>query len=685
VKKKKKKKKKKEKSKKKKKKKSIFFFLSVCVVVVDTSSPIEDSSIDVLEGTTNRVTIAINTRTNNLLDKRTRPHLFRMVPDESTEATVLVDLAQRFGQSRVVVVYENSQFGTVNLATARTRLAAQMITSVRDIEIATNADAAATRTALLPAQAATVAADGKPSNVGTFIYLGNNVTTLERVFTAAASLNITGSPYLWLVASAAQSLTVAAAARPEFRGIVSLSHYANESALAYDAVIAAAAALDASYLSLDNRGLIAQALAAVRFQGQSGPVAFDTQQDRPAQYHIDNVQAGVRVTVGSFVANAFSLNATAVLFATGERGNPVYPFVSCASLRSCADCTLLTKCQWCGQTSTCSLVSAGASVCSGTPLNNPGLCPAECVSSAAPSFCLYPANLTIWSQQKPRCDALNKPLVPPAYLAPQQPNNCSLALARERPCQQLLQRISCSASCQQCGSNSTAQPLPVCQSVCDPLINTACPLTKAACVEDGSPFAFLCGPDTAACTRVVLDTLPLVEPPPTTTSTSTSTSTTTPAPTTPAPATPVSTTTAPVDMTSTPVTTTTTGDGSATTTESTTSESTTSTESTTTESTIPGTPTTTTTSSRTSSTTSTGVVTSSDSASDSTAAPTTTTAPGGSTTTDAAAYASVLADIKKNTTQLYENENNLRIGIGVGLTAFLCCIILLVVCLLSRK
>jgi hypothetical protein len=161
------------------------------------------------------------------------------------------------------------------------------------------------------------------------------------------------------------------------------------------------------------------------------------------------------------------------------------------------------------------------------------------VSSAAPSFCLYPANLTIWSQQKPRCDALNKPLVPPAYLAPQQPNNCSLALARERPCQQLLQRISCSASCQQCGSNSTAQPLPVCQSVCDPLINTACPLTKAACVEDGSPFAFLCGPDTAPCTRVVLTRCrsssrrqrPPAPPP--------RTSTTTPAPATRASATPV--------------------------------------------------------------------------------------------------------------------------------------------------
>jgi hypothetical protein len=44
-----------------------------------------------------------------------------------------------------------------------------------------------------------------------------------------------------------------------------------------------------------------------------------------------------------------------------------------------------------------------------------------------------------------------------------------------------------------------------------------------------------------------------------------------------------------------------------------------------------------------------------------------------------------LADIKKNTTELYANENDLRIGIGVGIPAFLCCMILLVVCLLSRK
>lgn len=642
------------------------------------------------------MTIAIGTRANNLLDKRSRPRLFRMVSDESTEATLLADLAQRFGQSRVVVIHENSTFGASNLLTARTRLSAQMISIVREIEIQPTADATATRTALGPAVSAVVGADGKPTNVGAFIYLGSNLATLERVFTAAAALNITGSPYLWLISSVASSLTAAAAARAEFRGAVSLSHPATESQLAYDAVFAAARALDASYLSLANATLIAQALSAVRFNGQSGAVSFDSNHDRPAQYNIDNFQGGARVTVGTFGNGAITLNDTAVLFSTGERVDPVYPFVACSSLSACADCTLLTKCQWCGETSTCSLASAGAAVCTGVPITNPGFCPAECVMSAAPTYCFFPANMTIWSQQKPRCDSVNNAVVPPAFLRPEQANNCSAALARERPCQQLLYRVSCSASCQQCSANSTAQALPVCRSVCDPLIDQFCPLTKAACVNDGSRFDFICGPDSAPCTRTLIQAIALVEPPttttttatattpaPTTTSSSTTSSITTtggtPAPATPAPATssgpatepttePVSTT-EPV-LTTEPVTTTT--EASTTSTED---GTTTTTEAATTTSVAPE-PTATTASETIGSTSTTAEST--------TGAATTTTA-GGSVTIDPAVQASILAEQKKNTVLLYENENNLRIGIGVGIAAFVCCLILLAVCLMSRK
>jgi hypothetical protein len=159
--------------------------------------------------------------------------------------------------------------------------------------------------------------------------------------------------------------------------------------------------------------LIAQALAAVRFNGQSGAVAFDaTTQDRPAQYNIDNVQGGAaRQRRLVHRAGAVHAQRTAVLFSTGERVTPVYPFVSCASLHSCADCTCSPSASGAARRRPARSTAPAPASAAGADAHQPGLLPRRVrARRAAPSFCLYPANLTIWSTQKPRCDALNKPL-----------------------------------------------------------------------------------------------------------------------------------------------------------------------------------------------------------------------------------------------------------------------------------
>lgn len=40
---------------------------------------------------------------------------------------------------------------------------------------------------------------------------------------------------------------------------------------------------------------------------------------------------------------------------------------------------------------------------------------------------------------------------------------------------------------------------------------------------------------------------------------------------------------------------------------------------------------------------------------------------------------------RTNTTRLYGEENDLRIGLGIGLAAFICVIIFIVACLINRR
>jgi hypothetical protein len=63
---------------------------------------------------------------------------------------------------------------------------------------------------------------------------------------------------------------------------------------------------------------------------------------------------------------------------------------------------------------------------------------------------------------------------------------------------------------------------------------------------------------------------------------------------------------------------------------------------------------------------------------------TTLQAPNGVTTQNAAEVAAALAELRRKARLLEESENDLRLGIGIGIAAFIAALLLAVACVLGR-
>ena len=59
----------------------------------------------------------------------------------------------------------------------------------------------------------------------------------------------------------------------------------------------------------------------------------------PAQFEVFNAQSNRLVRVGTYTTGTLTIvNSSAIVYSTGERVAPSFPFRNCTKLASCADC-----------------------------------------------------------------------------------------------------------------------------------------------------------------------------------------------------------------------------------------------------------------------------------------------------------------------------------------------------------
>lgn len=461
--------------------------------------------------------VAYRSNDVSLTDKSTYSQLFRMQPNAAADAITTASLVFRANQTKVMVLFELSFYASTARPVLEKSLIDAGVEIAADIELRSVWDVAALTQALTTAQAAIKDDRGSPNDVGTFVYVGADTALFQRTIVAATNLNLTGSPFLWIVTRAAFGLLGNNTVPAAYNGLLALAPFASDAAYAHDAVLAIAAALNqvvvVNRAALTNVTISAALRTVSISNGLTGAISFNEDQDRPAQFEVFNAQSNRLVRVGTYTTGTLTIvNSSAIVYSTGERVAPSFPFRNCTKLASCADCLAQSKCAWCPSTKVCALSAvAAASPCAATVFNDLFQCPRECVESNLPYACLYSANMTIFSTHKPRCDAENSFARIVASTRAGQ-SACQSAFAAERGCQQLLQRFACSASCQQCATNSSASALPICRSTCDSLIFLSCRMTTQACAGVTDRFAAYCGADSAPCTTTLIDAYPLTTP-----------------------------------------------------------------------------------------------------------------------------------------------------------------------------
>lgn len=456
-----------------------------------------------------------------LIDKSIYMQLFRIQPNAGSDAVAVAAVAVAAKQTNVIVLSELSAYADSAHPVLEASLLAAGIDIAADVQLRMVWDVAALTQALSTAKAAVTDERGSPNDVGAFVYVGADVALFQRTMAAAANLSLTGAPYLWIVTRAAFALlgnsSNGVPLPLTYNGMIALAPFASEDAYAHDAVLVAAAALNRVVVvdraAISNTTIAAALRTARVVNGLTGTVSFNEDQDRAAQFQLLNVQAGRLVGVGAYAEGGLTLNsATAILYSTGERVPPAFPFRNCTKLASCADCLAQTKCAWCPGAKICALAEvAAAGTCSASLFTEQSQCPRECVESSPPHACLYERNLTIFSPHKPRCDTQNDFARTVAYPKAGM-NACQTAFAAAPGCQLLVQHMVCSTWCQPCTNSSAAAPLPICRSTCDTLINQSCSAMLRACVGQPDRFAAYCGSDALPCTTTLVDAFPLTSP-----------------------------------------------------------------------------------------------------------------------------------------------------------------------------